>query len=126
MDTGSTGFLLDPHFIDGYNASTAASLGYEAGYQYLSSSDRLYIGYWVPLHVTLLGSGMNEAVSHVRALAIDLIITCPGYRIGTDTFGCPTGGVDESVAGRKYVCKVAKNLFLHSCSYFKWLQVCFS
>lgn len=45
MDTGSTGFLADPAKIGGYNPSTAASLGYEAGYEYLSSSNNIYTGY---------------------------------------------------------------------------------
>lgn len=80
MDTGSTGFLIDPAQIGGYDPSNAASSGYEAGYEYLSSSHRIYTGYWVPLNVTFIGSGTNKAVSQIRVLAVDHVTTCPWYR----------------------------------------------
>lgn len=80
IDTGSTGFLIDPAWIDGYNPSNATSLGYEAGYEYLSSSHKIYTGYWVPVDVTFLGSGTNKTVSHIRVLAVDQVTTCPWHR----------------------------------------------
>ena len=95
MDTGSTGFLIDPTLIAGYDPSSAASSGYEAGYEYLSSSHKIYTGYWVPLDVTFLGSGINEAVSHIRVLAVDQVITCPWYR-RADAGICRPRPVDDT------------------------------
>lgn len=110
MDTGSTGFLIDPAWIDGYESSDAASLGYEAGFEYLSSSHRIYTGYWVPLDVTFIGLGADEAVSSVRVLAVDQVITCPWYRRedGDICRSRPDGDARNvtvaSGAGVRYVC----------------------
>lgn len=114
MDTGSTAFLIDPAWIDGYKSSAAMSLGYEAGYEagyeYLSSSHKIYIGYWVPLDVSFMGLGSDEAISRVSVLAVDQVITCPWYH-RADGNTCrprPDGELRNmsvaSGAGVRYVC----------------------
>lgn len=116
MDTGSTGFLIDPAWIDGYEPSDAVSLGYEAGFEYLSSSHKIYTGYWVPLDVTFMGSGRDEAVAHVRVLAVDQVTICPWYRRADGKVCRPRPDGDErnmtvaSGAGVRYVCPHSRSM----------------
>ena len=110
MDTGSTGFLIDPAWIDGYEPSAATSLGYEAGHEYLSSSHKIYTGFWVPLDVSFMGLGSDEAVSRVSVLAVDQVITCPWYRRADGNTCRPRPDGESrnmsiaSGAGVRYVC----------------------
>lgn len=77
MDTGSTGILLSSSVIPGYTADSAAK--YPRGYEYLSSSDRLYLGHWFPTSVTFVDSTRGTVTAHVKVLAVDSSGVCAGY-----------------------------------------------
>ncbi|PNP54432.1 hypothetical protein THARTR1_04989 [Trichoderma harzianum] len=78
LDTGSTGLLLDALDLNITNATLA---DYEPGYQYLSSSTKLYRGAWVPFRLDFADpSGVPVNVStEVPVLIVNETLLCSGY-----------------------------------------------
>ncbi|KAL7939909.1 hypothetical protein V8C35DRAFT_288042 [Trichoderma chlorosporum] len=79
LDTGSNGLMLDALDLNITNATLA---NYESGYQYLSSSTRLYRGAWIPFRLDFAdSSGVPVNVtSEVPILVVNETLLCAGYQ----------------------------------------------
>ncbi|KAK4084336.1 uncharacterized protein Triagg1_816 [Trichoderma aggressivum f. europaeum] len=78
LDTGTNGLLLDALDLNITNDTLAE---YEPGYQYLSSSTKLYRGAWVPFRLDFAdSSGEPVNVSaEVPVLIVNETLLCAGY-----------------------------------------------
>ncbi|KAL7909028.1 hypothetical protein GGI35DRAFT_493834 [Trichoderma velutinum] len=78
LDTGSNGLMLDALDLNITNATLA---DYEPGYQYLSSSTKLYRGAWIPFRLDFADqSGASVNVSaEVPVLVVNETLLCSGY-----------------------------------------------
>ncbi|KAL6892460.1 hypothetical protein HDV57DRAFT_482089 [Trichoderma longibrachiatum] len=87
LDTGSNGLLLDALDLN----ITNATLGqYEPGYQYLSSSTKLYRGSWIPFTLEFAspsGEPIN-VTAEVPILVVNETLKCSGYQDGWEAY-CP-------------------------------------
>lgn len=78
MDTGSTGVVISAADLPGYSAADAAN--YPQGWEYLSSSKRLWIGHWLPRDLVFVDSvGKPLVTASVPVLAVETEINCPGW-----------------------------------------------
>lgn len=79
IDTGSTGLLLDALDLNITNATLAQ---YEPGYQYLSSSTKLYRGAWIPFQLEFAGlSGESlNVIAEIPILVVNETLLCSGYQ----------------------------------------------
>ncbi len=75
LDTGSTGILLGSAL---YPDNTSIPTD-TPGYEYLSSSRRLYNGYWVPRDIYFQGG--DNVVSNVPVLVVTKQVICNDYNI---------------------------------------------
>jgi hypothetical protein len=87
MDTGSTGVVISAADLPGYsNAADRYSLGWE----YLSSSKRLWVGRWVPRELVFLdASGAQLATANVPVLAVETQYICPDWSKRSNQPTCP-------------------------------------
>lgn len=95
MDTGSTGLVISAADLPGYSAAKTA--GYTPGWEFLSSSKRLWIGHWVPTSVAFLdGAGVEVARSQVPVLVVETELNCPGYDVkaAPGTCAAPKARID--------------------------------
>lgn len=87
MDTGSTGLVISAADLPGWSAAKAA--GYPPGWEFLSSSKRLWVGRWIPTTVTFLGGKTGEiARAEVPILVVDTEMHCPGYDVKASPGTC--------------------------------------
>ena len=95
MDTGSTGVVVSAADLPGYSAAKAAA--YPAGWEFLSSSKRLWVGHWVPTTIVYADAAGGEAArAQVPVLIVETAMKCPGYDTKTSPGTCaaPTETVD--------------------------------
>ncbi|MGQ9366958.1 hypothetical protein [Azospirillum sp. ST 5-10] len=86
MDTGSTGVVVSAADLPGYTADEAA--GSPQGWEFLSSSKRLWIGHWLTRELVFLnGRGDPLATATVPVLAVETEHICPGW---SETANLPT------------------------------------
>lgn len=93
MDTGSTGVVISAIDIPSFNASEASS--YPEGWEYLSSSKRLYNGHWIPQNIYFnLDNSEHEIIqARVPVLCVTTVTICNGttkYNSTRDEGSCPT------------------------------------
>lgn len=87
MDTGSTGVVISAADLPGYSAADAAN--YPQGWEYLSSSKRLWIGRWLPRQLVFVDTAGNPLVTaSVPVLAVETEINCPGWDEKVNTPTC--------------------------------------
>ncbi len=79
MDTGSTGVVISASDLPGYSAAKAAA--YPAGWEFLSSSKRLWVGHWVPTTIVFLDARGEAARAQVPILVVETAMRCPGYDV---------------------------------------------
>jgi len=88
MDTGSTGVMLSAKRLPGYRRETAAQ--YPLGWEFLSSSKRLWVGRWIPKQINFLDArGAVLATATVPVLAVERETICPLYDEKKDRAECP-------------------------------------
>ena len=87
IDTGSCGLLLSASDLPGWNATDAST--YPVGWEFLSSSKRLYSGHWIPSDVYFINADV-EVKAHIPILAVEAVTNCTNYNETTDTNICPT------------------------------------
>lgn len=87
MDTGSTGVVISAADLPDWTADKARA--YPRGWEFLSSSKRLWGGYWVPTSVAFVDAGGAElARAQVPILVVDIEHKCPGYDVTTSPGTC--------------------------------------
>lgn len=87
MDTGSTGVVISAADLPGWSADKVAA--YPRGWEFLSSSKRLWVGRWVPTSVAFVdAAGAELARSEVPILVVDTELNCPGYDVKTSPGTC--------------------------------------
>lgn len=86
MDTGSTGVVLSAKSLPGYSPELAAR--YPLGWEFLSSSKRLWVGRWIPKQLTFTGTGGVPVTAQVPVLAVEREVICPNYK-PEDEATCP-------------------------------------
>jgi hypothetical protein len=87
IDTGTCGWVLSTDRFPNWDAATAAT--YPEGWQYLSSSKRLYSGHWIPQPVTFLSTNV-EVTATIPILVVEDVAICSSYDSEVDTNVCPT------------------------------------
>ncbi|MBP2297488.1 hypothetical protein [Azospirillum picis] len=101
MDTGSTGVVISAADLPGYSREVAAQ--YKQGWEFLSSSSRLWIGRWSPHEMVFLDPAGNQlATANVPVLAVETEYHCPGWNETLDEPTCtdprPTPEMPTGVA----------------------------
>jgi hypothetical protein len=87
MDTGSTGVVISAADLVGWSADRVKT--YPRGWEFLSSSKRLWVGHWIPYTVSFLDpSGAELARAKVPILVVDTELNCPGYDVKTSPGTC--------------------------------------
>ena len=87
IDTGTCGLVISASGFPSWSNSTAAE--FPIGWEFLSSSKRLYSGHWIPKDIQFMNAGV-EVISRVPILAVEEVTICPNYNETTDTNICPT------------------------------------
>jgi len=86
IDTGTCGFVLS---TDSFPSWPPANLSdYPIGWEFLSSSKKLYSGHWIPQDVFFRQAGV-QVRSRIPILAVEETVICPNYQ-ETDANFCPT------------------------------------
>jgi hypothetical protein len=87
IDTGTCGMVVSANGFPDWNATDAST--YPVGWEFLSSSKRLYSGHWIPKDIYFTNSDV-EIKSSIPILAVEEVTICPNYNETTDTNICPT------------------------------------
>ena len=87
IDTGTCGFVVSANGFPNWNASDAST--HPVGWEFLSSSKRLYSGHWIPRDIYFTNSNV-EVKASILILAVEAVTICPNYNETTDTNICPT------------------------------------
>lgn len=78
MDTGSTGVAISATALPGYDPNSASNL--PLGWEYLSSSNVLWVGRWIKHDLVFLDAAGNPlATAQVPVLAVEIEYNCPGW-----------------------------------------------
>jgi hypothetical protein len=91
MDTGTTGIMLSASQIPGYTPKTACQdTSSFTGWEFLSSSKRLWVGHWIQEEIDFLDAGgATVATAKVPVLAVECETLCPHYNEKTAQPACP-------------------------------------
>ncbi len=102
MDTGSTGVVISAVDLPGYSR-TGEARDAPLGWEFLSSSKRLWIGHWVVRDLAFR-SGDGEVIARVPVLAVAKEMICPGWSEKANRPDCaqPTD-TTENPAGIAYM-----------------------
>lgn len=84
---GTCGLIVSAKDLPDWTATEAST--YPIGWEFLSSSKRLYSGHWIPTDIYFTNADV-EVKATVPILAVEAVTTCPNYNIRTDTNICPT------------------------------------
>ena len=87
IDTGTCGMVVSANGFPDWNASDAST--YPVGWEFLSSSKRLYSGHWVSKDIYFTNAEV-EVKARIPILAVEAVTICPNYNETTDTEVCPT------------------------------------
>ncbi|KAL7949510.1 hypothetical protein V8C42DRAFT_311090 [Trichoderma barbatum] len=79
LDTGSNGLMLDALDLNITNATLAQ---YEPGYQYLSSSTKLYRGAWIPFKLEFADTSgeLVNVTAEIPVLVVNETLLCSKYK----------------------------------------------
>ncbi|GAM86184.1 hypothetical protein ANO11243_041950 [Dothideomycetidae sp. 11243] len=75
IDTGSSAFLIGSDVYPGFD-DAAFNAAYQNGTEYLSSSNKLYTGYWVPTAVHFID---GHVTTQVKTLVVTKSVDCTDY-----------------------------------------------
>ncbi|MDX2102767.1 MAG: hypothetical protein SF002_09525 [Alphaproteobacteria bacterium] len=90
VDTGSTGMAVSASVIPGYDPNSEAAKQFPVGWEFLSSSKRLWVGRWVPVTVQFLDTaGAPVAEAKVPVLAVSQAGICTSYVEASSGPNCP-------------------------------------
>jgi hypothetical protein len=95
IDTGTCGYVVS---IDGFPgwSQELADAG-EKGWEFLSSSKKLYSGHWIPVDMFFIDAPV-ETKARLPVLVVEESIICPHYNVTRDTNTCPDSeGVASNV-----------------------------
>ncbi|KAL6863990.1 hypothetical protein J3F83DRAFT_744212 [Trichoderma novae-zelandiae] len=103
LDTGSNGLLLDALDLNITNATLAQ---YAPGYQYLSSSTKLYRGSWIPFTLEFAGPSGEpvNVTAEIPVLVVNETLKCAGYQDEWEAY-CPkdhTSSFDPRPRGTRW------------------------
>ncbi|KAL7808159.1 hypothetical protein V8C26DRAFT_423579 [Trichoderma gracile] len=103
LDTGSNGLLLDALDLNITNSTLAQ---YEPGYQYLSSSTKLYRGSWIPFTLDFAGPSGEpvNVTAEIPVLVVKETLKCSGYQNEWEAY-CPedhTSSFDSHPRGTQW------------------------
>ncbi|WCM93019.1 hypothetical protein M5C99_22250 [Acidovorax sp. NCPPB 2350] len=103
MDTGSTGVVISAVDLPGYSRNEEARPA-NLGWEFLSSSKRLWIGHWVVRDLAFRDASGGEVVARVPVLAVEKEMICPGWSEKANRPDCekPTS-TTESPGGIAYM-----------------------
>ncbi|PVH68172.1 hypothetical protein DL98DRAFT_394629, partial [Cadophora sp. DSE1049] len=92
VDTGTCGFAVSAADLPDWDPAEATPAS--EGWQFLSSSDKLYVGHWVErdlyFNVRIPTLPMLPIVrSRVKVLAVTSVTTCSEYNVAVDRDVCP-------------------------------------
>jgi hypothetical protein len=99
IDTGSTGFMISAADLPNFGGCDTLPHGWE----FLSSSKKLYSGCWVPYDVVFknAATGLFNIKARLPILAVEQRSVCPDYDEDVDTWSCPapSGSVENMPTG---------------------------
>lgn len=102
MDTGSTGVVISAVDLPGYSRNEEAHDA-NVGWEFLSSSKRLWIGHWVVRDLAFR-SGGDEVIARVPVLAVEKEMICPRWSEKANLPDCEQPSrTTESPAGIAYM-----------------------
>lgn len=84
---GTCGLIVSANSLPEWNATDVST--YPVGWEFLSSSKRLYSGHWMPMDIYFTNAEF-EVKARVPILAVEAVTTCPNYNVTTDRNVCPT------------------------------------
>jgi hypothetical protein len=92
IDTGSCGIVISAANLNDWDPSQGTDAN--KGWHYLSSSNWLYSGYWVPRDLYLEGHDDSNNVVSIKStvpiLAVTKKVRCPDYDVSNPGENCPT------------------------------------
>jgi len=94
IDTGTCGFVLSTNSFPRWPPANLSD--YPVGWEFLSSSKKLYSGHWIPQDVSFRQAGV-QVKSQIPILAVEDTVICPHYQ-ATDKNVCPTPVGEEPPA----------------------------
>jgi hypothetical protein len=104
MDTGSTGVMLSATGIPGYTPSTACQDPSSfPGWEFLSSSKRLWVGHWISEEIHFLDSQGGTVIATVPVLAVECEAVCPQFHEGALQPLCPGTPLHPASPGIHYM-----------------------
>jgi hypothetical protein len=83
IDTGTCGLIVSAAEFPNWSPELAAD--YPVGFEYLSSSKKLYIGNWIPKDIHFLEA---DVTTSVPILVVSKRYVCPGYNATRDGPNC--------------------------------------
>jgi len=91
IDTGTCGLIVSAAEFPNWTPELAER--YPVGFEYLSSSKKLYVGNWIPRDIQFLEA---DVTTSVPILVVSKRYVCPGYNSTTDGPNCasPTETID--------------------------------
>jgi hypothetical protein len=87
IDTGTCGLMVSADVFPDWTPTIAAT--YPVGWEFLSSSKKLYSGNWIPKDVLFTAAGV-KVKANFPILAVSDVTICPHYDEAADTNTCPT------------------------------------
>ncbi|KAF2182391.1 hypothetical protein K469DRAFT_728580 [Zopfia rhizophila CBS 207.26] len=98
LDTGSCGFMISAADLPNWNITWAHT--FPLGWEFLSSSKKLYSGRWIPYEIVFKNAASNlfDIKATLPILAVEERSVCPDYDEAVDTYFCPVpSGTVESM-----------------------------
>ncbi|EPE27987.1 outer membrane autotransporter barrel protein [Glarea lozoyensis ATCC 20868] len=87
IDTGTCGYVVSVDGFPGWSQQLANAS--EKGWEFLSSSKKLYSGHWIPVDMFYTDAPV-EVETRVPVLVVEESTICPHYNETRDTNTCPT------------------------------------
>ena len=86
IDTGTCGYVVSIDSFPLWSQSLADAN--EVGWEFLSSSKKLYSGHWIPVDM-YFPDALVETKARVPVLVVEDVTICPHYNQTSDTNICP-------------------------------------
>ena len=86
IDTGTCGYIVSVDSFPGWSEKLANAS--ERGWEFLSSSKKLYAGHWIPVDIFYIDAP-TEVKARVPVLVVEQSTICPHYNKSKDTDSCP-------------------------------------
>jgi hypothetical protein len=86
IDTGTCGYVVSIDSFPGWSQELADAG--EKGWEFLSSSKKLYSGHWIPVDMSFIDAPV-ETKARLPVLVVEEATICPHYNVTRDTDTCP-------------------------------------